>query len=49
LTIAEQLAIKPRLLELLRQELKLRKTQLEKIDDRKESILSEAERALVAS
>jgi Zn-dependent protease with chaperone function len=49
LTIAEQLEMKERLIELLRQELKLRKTQLDKIDDRKASILTEAERSLVAT
>jgi Zn-dependent protease with chaperone function len=49
LTIADTLQMKERLLELLRQELKLRKTQLDKIDDRKASILAEVERTLVTT
>ena len=45
LAVAEQLNIKPRLIELARQELKLRKNQLEKIDQQKDAILAAADRA----
>jgi hypothetical protein len=44
LVLAEQLQVKPRLVELARQELKLRKTQLEKLDADKDSILAAADR-----
>jgi hypothetical protein len=49
LTIAEQLDVKPRLIELLRQEIKLRKGQLDKIDANKESLLRDAEQAALVS
>lgn len=43
LLLAEQLGIKPRLKELARKELKLRKNQLEKVDDAKTRLLAEAD------
>lgn len=43
LLLAEQLGIKPRLKELARKELKLRKNQLEKVDDSKTRLLVEAD------
>jgi hypothetical protein len=49
LQVADQIGIKPRLLELLRQELKLRKNVLERINKNKEQILAEADRAVVAA
>lgn len=49
LQVAEQTSIKPRFLELLRQELKLRKNVLERIDKNKEQILTEADRVVVAA
>lgn len=45
LGLAEELGFKPRFLELARQELKLRKSPLEKVDERKEEILQEADLA----
>jgi len=42
--LAEQIGLKPRFIELCRQELKLRKNQAEKIDRTKEQILSDADR-----
>ena len=47
LTLAELWNMKPRLLELLRQELKLRKNQLEKLDKNKVQLLAEANRLAV--
>lgn len=44
LALAEHLQIKPRFVELVRQELKLRKSQLEKLDADKDSILAAADR-----
>jgi Zn-dependent protease with chaperone function len=44
LALAEKLAIKPRFLELVRQELKVRKNQLERIDREKHEIIAEADR-----
>lgn len=44
LELAQRLQIKPRFAELARQELKLRKTQLEKLDDNKDTILAAADR-----
>lgn len=49
LAVAEQLGIKPRLVELARRELRLRKNQLEKIDDQKEAILLRADQELAAT
>jgi hypothetical protein len=49
LLLTEQIGIKPRFVELLRQELKLRKNVLERIDKNKEQILAEADRAVVAA
>jgi hypothetical protein len=49
LQVADQIGIKPRFLDLLRQELKLRKNVLERIDKNKEQILAEADRAVVAA
>lgn len=49
LRVAEQIGIKPRLLELLRQELKLRKNVLERIDKNQEAILAEADRTVGAT
>ncbi|HND52320.1 MAG TPA: hypothetical protein PLV92_07980, partial [Pirellulaceae bacterium] len=46
---AERLGIKPRFLELARQELKLRKQQLEKIEQDRERLMQEAEQERVAS
>lgn len=43
LLLAEQLGIKPRLKELARKELKLRKNQLEKVDDGKTRLVAEAD------
>jgi len=48
LQIAEELGIKARLIELARQELRLRKNQLDKIDDRKTTILQEADKSAAA-
>ncbi|HZZ73947.1 MAG TPA: hypothetical protein VFE24_16965 [Pirellulales bacterium] len=45
LSVAEPLGIKPQFLELLRKELKIRKTQLEKIDREQKKILADADRA----
>jgi hypothetical protein len=45
LSVAEQLGVKPRFMELARQELKLRKNQVEKIDEQKEALLAAADRA----
>lgn len=44
LELSQQLQIKPRFIELARQELKLRKNQLDKLDANKEAILSAADR-----
>jgi len=49
LQVADQIGIKLRFLDLLRQELKLRKNVLERIDKNKDSILTEADRAVVAA
>jgi hypothetical protein len=49
LTVAEQLDLKDRFCELARQELRLRKTQLEKVDDRKGAILLEADQSAAAA
>lgn len=46
LTLAEQLQCKPRFVELARQELRLRKNQLEKIDLTKAKILADADRSV---
>lgn len=46
LLLAEQLGFKPRLKELARKELKLRKNQLEKVDDGKTRLLAEADQSL---
>lgn len=46
LLLAEEFHIKPRFVELVRQELKVRKTQLEKVDAKKDTILAEADRAV---
>jgi hypothetical protein len=45
LTLAEQWGIKPRFVELARQELKLRKNQLDRVDEEKTRILADADRA----
>jgi hypothetical protein len=45
LSVAEQLGLKERFIELVRQELRLRKSQIEKVDDRKGAILQEADRS----
>jgi len=45
LLLAEELGIKPRLKELARKELKLRKNQLEKVDDGKTRLLAEADQS----
>lgn len=49
ITVAEQLGVKERFLELARQELRLRKNQLEKVDDRKAAILQEADQSAAAA
>lgn len=49
LQIAQELGIQQRFSELARQELKLRKQQLEKVDDRKASILQEADKSAAAT
>jgi hypothetical protein len=49
LQIAEQLAIKPRFQELARQELRLRKQQIEKIDEQKDTIILAADRMVLSS
>jgi hypothetical protein len=49
LQVAEQLGIKPRFIELARQELRLRKNQLERVDDSKEAILRDADKAVAAT
>lgn len=48
LVLAERMAIKPRLMELVRQELKLRKNQLDRVDRDKDKILADANRQEVA-
>ena len=48
LQLAEELGIKPKLIELIRRELKLRKNQLDSIDKNKETILAEIERTAAA-
>jgi hypothetical protein len=49
IAVAEQLGVKERFLELARQELRLRKNQLEKVDDRKAAILQEADQSAAAA
>jgi len=49
LQLAEELGIKQRFSELARQELRLRKNQLEKVDDRKATILQEADKSAAAA
>lgn len=49
LVVAEHLKIKERFLELARQELRLRKNQLEKVDQRKLVILQEAEKSTASA
>jgi hypothetical protein len=49
LHVAEELGIKQRFSELARQELRLRKNQLEKVDDRKATILQEADKSAAAA
>jgi hypothetical protein len=49
LLTGEQLEIKPRLMELARQELRLRKNQIEDIDRQKETILASAEKSLATA
>ncbi len=49
LQVAELLQIKDRLIELTRQELKLRKNQIERVDDKKTTILQEAAKAAGAT
>ncbi len=49
LVLAEELSIKERLIELARQELRLRKNQVEKIDDKKAATLREAEQSTASS
>lgn len=49
LLLAESLQFKPRLLELVRKELKLRKTQLDKIDKQKEELIARAEKEFARS
>jgi hypothetical protein len=49
LQVAESLGVKDRLIELAQKELRLRKTQLEKVDDRKAAILQEADRSAGAA
>lgn len=49
LILAEQLQIKPRFIELARQELRLRKNQLEKIDQDKTNIVDGADRSVAAA
>jgi len=48
LQAAEQLEIKGRFVELARQELKLRKNQIEKVDDNKDDLLRDADKAAAA-
>jgi hypothetical protein len=48
LVLAEELQIKPRFVELARQELRLRKNQLEKIDREKITIVADADRSVAA-
>ena len=48
LQLAEELGIKPKLMELVRRELKLRKNQLDRVDKNKETILAEIERTATA-
>lgn len=45
LQVAEELSIKERFIELARQELRLRKNQIEKVDDKKAAILQEADKS----
>jgi hypothetical protein len=45
LQVAEELSIKDRFIELARQELRLRKNQVEKVDDRKAAIVQEADKS----
>jgi hypothetical protein len=49
LQVAEELNIKDRFIELARQELRLRKNQLEKVDDKKAAILQEADKSAAAA
>lgn len=49
LLLAERIGVKARFVELCRQELKLRKTQLEKVDRTKAQLVSDADRAPVES
>lgn len=49
LQVAEQLAIKERFIELVRQELKLRKNQIDKVDKGKIEILQKADKAAAAA
>lgn len=49
LVLAEELAIKERFIELARQELRLRKNQIEKIDDKKTTLLREADESTATS
>jgi len=45
LLVAEQLGVKSRLIDLIRQDIKLRKNQVDRIDGQKEKIIAEADRA----
>jgi hypothetical protein len=49
LQVAEDLGIKQRFIEVARQELRLRKNQIEKVDDRKAAILLEADKSAAAA
>jgi len=49
LQVAEDLSIKGRFIELARQELRLRKNQIEKVDDKKAAILLEADKSAAAA
>jgi hypothetical protein len=49
LQVAEELSIKDRFIELARQELRLRKNQIEKVDDKKAAILQEADKSAAAA
>jgi Zn-dependent protease with chaperone function len=49
LQVAEQLEIKDRLIELARQELKLRKNQIERVDNNKDALIRDADKAAAAT
>ena len=49
LLVAEEVGVKDRFVELARQELRLRKNQLEKLDDKKAAIVQEADKSAAAA